>query len=117
MCKFRSSLHISLAAVTASIAVLAAAEPQPEENTLFEQQEKQPVSLPTVEAPGDPQAAVPSPLPPRPTTRASDQVRMEFGMGGNPGLAPALNISVPLEGETLSLPQCVADAKKGDACK
>jgi len=43
--------------------------------------------------------------------------QIDMGFSGDVGIAPTMGHTVPLEGEIVNTPACVAEAKAGEPCK
>jgi hypothetical protein len=48
---------------------------------------------------------------------SATQQQIDRGFTGDLGIGPTMGHSVPLEGEIISTPPCVAEAKAGQECK
>ena len=44
-------------------------------------------------------------------------LQIDFGFSGDVGVAATMGHSIPLQGETINTPQCVAEVKQGVECK
>ena len=44
------------------------------------------------------------------------KVKIDRGFTGDVGVSPTLGHTVPLEGEVISTPQCVSEAREGKEC-